>query len=125
MKDYKEEYYKQSILWDHSFLEISEEKERIEEIIKVIPKKVYRHMKELHMLQPKKIKKKKKTCLVIDCPITSNSRWEGDLTYLWDGHQINYLLVIVDGYDKEPPLETVTVYVIGQMRPFTAWKKQS
>ena len=37
-------------------------------------KKVYRHMKELNMLQPKKIKKKRKTRLVIDCPIAFDIR---------------------------------------------------
>jgi len=37
MEDYKDEYYEQSILWDNNFLEISEEKERIEEIIKIMP----------------------------------------------------------------------------------------
>ncbi len=65
-------------------------------------KKVYRHMKELKMLQPKKIKKKKYTRLPICCPIASNIRWEGDLSYVWDSNKLNYLFVIVDSYDKEP-----------------------
>lgn len=65
-------------------------------------KKIYRHMKELKMLQPKKIKKKKTTRLPICCPIESNARWEGDLTYIFDGGKMNYLFVIVDAYDKEP-----------------------
>lgn len=65
-------------------------------------KKVYRHMKELNMLQPKKLKKKKLTRLPITYPLTSNIRWEGGLTYVWDGTKINYLFAIVDGYDKEP-----------------------
>jgi len=65
-------------------------------------KKVYRHMKELKMLQPKKLKKQKHTRLPLNCAIASNVRWEGDLTYVWDGNKINYLFVIVDSYDKEP-----------------------
>ena len=40
MKDYKEEYYEQSIFWAHNFLEIPAEKERIEEIIKIMPSNV-------------------------------------------------------------------------------------
>jgi putative transposase len=65
-------------------------------------KKIYRHMKALKMLQPKKLKKHKTTRLDISCPITSNVRWEGDLTYVFDGKRINYLFVIVDAFDKEP-----------------------
>jgi len=65
-------------------------------------KKVYRHMKALRMLQPKRIKKHKHTRLPVCCPIASDIRWEGDLTYVWDGSKINYLFAIVDGYDKEP-----------------------
>jgi len=65
-------------------------------------KKVYRHMKKLNMLQPKKIKKKKLTRLAVCCPVSSNIRWEGDLTYVWDGSKINYLFTIIDAYDKEP-----------------------
>lgn len=64
-------------------------------------KKVYRHMKELNMLQPKKIKKKNKKRLEYSCPAGSNIRWEGDLTYVWDGNKMNYLFAIIDAYDKE------------------------
>jgi len=65
-------------------------------------KKVYRHMKELNMLQPKKLKKKKHARLPVSCPLSSNIRWEGDLTYVWDGSKLNYLFAVVDAYDKEP-----------------------
>jgi putative transposase len=65
-------------------------------------KKIYRHMKALKMLQPKKLKKHKTTRLDISCPITSNVRWEGDLTYVFDGNRLNYLFVVVDAFDKEP-----------------------
>ena len=59
-------------------------------------------MKALNMLQPKKIKKHKTTRLDVSCPITSNVRWEGDLTYVFDGKRLNYLFVVVDAFDKEP-----------------------
>lgn len=65
-------------------------------------KKVYRHMKQLNRLQPRKLKKKRTARLDISCSIDSNIRWEGDLTYVWDGNKINYLFVIVDTFDKEP-----------------------
>lgn len=65
-------------------------------------KKVYRHMKKLNMLQPRRIKKQKYTRLSISSPINSNIRWEGDLTYVWDGMKLNYLFVVIDAYDKEP-----------------------
>jgi len=65
-------------------------------------KKIYRHMKALKMSQPKKIKKHKTTRLNISCPTGSNIRWEGDLTYVFDGKRLNYLFAIVDTFDKEP-----------------------
>jgi putative transposase len=65
-------------------------------------KKIYRHMSALNRLQPKKLKKKRTHRLDISCPIGENIRWEGDLTYVWDGAKINYLFVIVDTFDKEP-----------------------
>ncbi len=65
-------------------------------------KKVDRHMKALNMLQPRKLKKKSTLRLPISCSVKSDIRWEGDLTYVWDGQKTNYLFVIVDAYDKEP-----------------------
>lgn len=65
-------------------------------------KKVYRHMLALRRLQPRKLKKKRTHRLPISCPVGSNYRWEGDLTYVWDGGKLNYLFVIVDAFDKEP-----------------------
>jgi len=65
-------------------------------------KKVYRHMKALKMLQPRKLKKHAKKRLAITCPIKSNVRWEADLTYVFDGQKLNYLFVVVDAFDKEP-----------------------
>lgn len=65
-------------------------------------KKVYRHMKELKLTQPRKLKKHNKRRLDVSSPIKSNVRWDGDLTYVFDGSKINYLFTIVDAYDKEP-----------------------
>jgi len=64
-------------------------------------KKVYRHMKKMKMLQPRKLKKKKHKRLPIECPIVSNVRWEGDLSYVYDGQRLNYLFSVVDACDKE------------------------
>lgn len=65
-------------------------------------KKVYRHMKALNLLQPRKLKKHGRRRLNISCAIQSNARWEADLTYVFDGYQTNYLFVVVDTFDKEP-----------------------
>lgn len=65
-------------------------------------KKVYRHMKALNLLQPKRLKKRHKPRLEISCPIRSDQRWEADLTYVWDGYRQNYLFAVIDAYDKEP-----------------------
>lgn len=65
-------------------------------------KKVYRHMKQLKLTQPRKLKKHNKKRLEVASPIKSNVRWEGDLTYVFDGRKTNYLFAIVDAYDKEP-----------------------
>ena len=35
------------------------------------------------------------------CQIRSNFRWEADLTYVFDGTQLNYLFTVTDGHDKE------------------------
>ncbi len=37
MKDYHQEYYEQSVLWDYDYLKISKERERIEEVVGIIP----------------------------------------------------------------------------------------
>lgn len=65
-------------------------------------KKIYRHMKELKLTQPRKLKKHNKKRLEIASPIRSNIRWEGDLTYVFDGRKTNYLFVVIDAHDKEP-----------------------
>ena len=66
-------------------------------------KKVYRHMKELKLLQPKKIKPKKypNTQLARCCATRSNVRWEADLTYVRYPGGYAYLFAVEDTYDKE------------------------
>jgi putative transposase len=65
-------------------------------------KKIYRHMKALNLTQLRKLKKHNKNRLDVSSPIQSNVRWEGDLTYVYDGKKTNYLFVVIDAYDKEP-----------------------
>jgi len=65
-------------------------------------KKIYRHMKALKLTQPRKLKKHNKNRLPVSSPIKPNVRWEGDLSYVFDGRKTNYLFVVVDTFDKEP-----------------------
>ncbi len=64
--------------------------------------KVYKHMKELKLTQPRRLKKQHKKRLDVSCPIQSNVRREGDLTYVHDRQRLNYPFAIVDTYDREP-----------------------
>lgn len=68
-------------------------------------KKVYRHMKALKLLQPKHIKKPKKTLKKLGVsyysPIRSNVRWEADLTFISYGDSHLYLFTVMDTFDKE------------------------
>jgi putative transposase len=66
-------------------------------------KAVLRHMQELHIIQPRKIKGPKATHqLAHEIPKHSNIRWEGDLTYVWCGKDgQGYLFTFVDCYDNE------------------------
>lgn len=66
-------------------------------------KKMYEHMKELKLLQPKNIKRRyiKNRRLAVYCPIRSNVRWEADLTFVPTQMGNMYLFVVEDVYDKE------------------------
>ena len=68
-------------------------------------KKVYRHMKQLGLLQKryrKKPKQLKSPSVTWYSPLQSNSRWEADLTtlVLKDGSHM-YLCAVMDTYDRE------------------------
>lgn len=69
------------------------------------PKKVYRHMKQLRLLQPKVVKrpkkKPKKGAIPFCSAIRSNVRWEADLTIIVFGNEHLYLFSIIDTFDKE------------------------
>ena len=66
-------------------------------------KKVYRHMYELKMLQPKRVKKqsKPKKELAFYSPLKSNVRWEADLSYVFYGTGTAHAFIVIDTYDKE------------------------
>ncbi|MCX5750168.1 MAG: IS3 family transposase [Candidatus Saganbacteria bacterium] len=71
--------------------------------IKANHKAVLRHMQKLKLTQPRKIKGMKGLRqLPYDEPKQSNTRWEGDLTYVWCGRDGQaYLFAFIDGYDNE------------------------
>jgi len=65
-------------------------------------KKVLRHMRQLKMTQPRKIKGEKFTVLPYAPPTKSNERWEADLTYVPFGlKECAALFAVVDCFDKE------------------------
>ena len=66
-------------------------------------KAVLRHMQELGIIQPRKLKGPKVTQqLAHEVPEHSNVRWEGDLTYVWCGKDgQGYLFTFMDCYDNE------------------------
>ena len=81
-------------------------------------KKVYRHMKELKLLQPKKIKTRfiKNRRLGIYCATASNQHWEADLTYVPLNIGNAYLFAVEDVFDKE---------VVGEHMDLRAGAKQA
>ena len=66
-------------------------------------KKVYRHMSELKLLQPRSIKRIwiKNRRLGLSQATQSNRRWEADMTYVPTRMGNMYLFVIEDIHDKE------------------------
>ena len=66
-------------------------------------KKVYRHMSELKLLQPRSIKRIwiKNRRLGLSQATESNRRWEADMTYVPTRMGNMYLFVIEDIHDKE------------------------
>ena len=70
--------------------------------MKFNPKAVYRHMKALKMLQPKKRKGIKPTSLPYSPPTASNQRWEADFTMVPAGIDGSAWAVgFIDCFDKE------------------------
>jgi putative transposase len=66
-------------------------------------KRVLRYMRALKLLQPRKIKGCGFTRPAVMYPVSSNSYWEMDLSYVWCGTEQGYLFVIIDGYDRGIP----------------------
>lgn len=66
-------------------------------------KRVLRYMRALKLLQPRKTKGVSFTRPAEVHPITSNSYWEMDLSYVWCGIEQGYLFVIIDGCDRGLP----------------------
>jgi putative transposase len=66
-------------------------------------KRVLRYMRALKLLQPRKIKGCGFTRPSVMYPVSSNSYWEMDLSYVWCGTGQGYLFVIIDGYDRGIP----------------------
>ncbi len=66
-------------------------------------KRVLRYMRALKLLQPRKIKGCGFTRPAVMYPVSSNSYWEMDLSYVWCGTGQGYLFVIIDGYDRGIP----------------------
>jgi transposase InsO family protein len=66
-------------------------------------KKVYRHMKALGLLQPRRIKPRKQPLTQLDsCPATrSNERWEADLTYVSHAQGRAHVFAVQDIFDKD------------------------
>ena len=66
-------------------------------------KKIYRHMRILHLLQPKRIKQRwiQNKRLPFYNVIHSNVRWEADLTFVPTAMGNVHLFVVQDVFDKE------------------------
>lgn len=77
---------------------------RLQHNLIVNHKKLYRHIKELKLLQPKHVKRPKiKTPpkAIFYCPLKSNIRWEADLTLVPYQSGFLYLFSVIDVFDKE------------------------
>ncbi len=67
-------------------------------------KKMYRHLDDLDLLQPKHVKRpkqKKPPTAIWYCPLNSNVRWEADLTLVPYQSGFLYLFSVIDVFDKE------------------------
>ena len=66
-------------------------------------KAVLRHLRRLDRLQPRKLKGVRWTRPRVVHPMSSNTYWEMDLTYVWCGSGFGYLFAVIDAYDKGIP----------------------
>lgn len=70
---------------------------------RVNKKRILRYLRYLKLLQPRKVKGRRFTRPALVVPTCSNTYWEEDLTYVWCGDCTQYLIVLIDGYDKKIP----------------------
>jgi len=72
---------------------------------KVNHKKVLRHLRRMGLLQPRKLKGPRATqSKGTIYPLSSNTYWEMDLTYVWSGYSgQGYLFAVIDAFDKGIP----------------------
>lgn len=70
---------------------------------RVNKKRILRYLRHLKLLQPRKVKGRRFTRPALVVPTCSNTYWEEDLTYVWCGDCTQYLIALIDGYDKKIP----------------------
>jgi len=69
--------------------------------VKANGKKVLRHLRALGLTQPRKVKGERWTHPALVRPVTANTYWEADFTYVWTGQENAYLCVIIDAWDRD------------------------
>lgn len=68
--------------------------------ITVNGKKVLRHLRSLGLTQPRKVKGLAWTRPAVVKPVSANTYWEADFTYVWAGDGNAYLCAIIDAWDR-------------------------
>jgi putative transposase len=69
--------------------------------ITVNGKKVLRHLRSLGLTQPRKVKGLAWTRPAVVMPVSANTYWEADFTYVWAGDGNAYLCAIIDAWDRD------------------------
>jgi len=69
--------------------------------VRVNGKKVLRHLRALGLTQPRKVKGIRWSRPELVKPLTANTYWEADFTYVWTGNSNAYLCAIIDAWDRD------------------------
>lgn len=69
--------------------------------LKASGKKVLRHLRDLGLTQPRKVKGQRWTHPELIKPDAPNTYWEADLTYVWTGESNAYLCAVIDAWDRD------------------------